>query len=292
MAEKLCPLCGFAYQEFFEKILHNEEIVEYVICRRCGFVFQAKTWTQAELDAFYSRQYRTLMQGSESPEKRNRAIEGARAALLVQRLKEGGVLKVRRHLDIGASTGVFLRRTGREFHCEGVGVEPGEEHRRFAAESGLRMYSSLTEAEQGETGCFDLVSLSHVLEHLPSPLQTLTQIRQKFLTPGGWLLVEVPNLYAHPSLEIAHLSAFSRHTLVEMVRKAGFRVYSLVVHGLPRSNVLKLNLTLLAQPELMDGHDYHIKPERLVRLKRRLGMFYRKVVDRWAWLPFPELEEA
>lgn len=290
MAARICPLCEGHHHRFFEHVVQAQVTVPYLICDRCGFVFQERAWTQTELDEFYAHQYRTLMQGNEKPQDRNRAIENARAELNLNRLKKLGV-NIHRHLDIGASTGAFLCCTQRGLGCEGVGIEPGEGHREFATQRGLRVLPSLDELASNETERFELISLIHVLEHLPEPVNTLKMLREKWLAPDGWLLVEVPNLYAHQCLEIAHLTAFSAHTLTEMVRIAGYDVISIASHGLPRSKILALNLTLIAKPQQSPHHASQIRPERMVRLKRRIGMTYRALVNRWAWLPYPELKE-
>ncbi len=60
-----------------------------------------------------------------------------------------------------------------------------------------------------------LISMFHVLEHLPDPVGYLSALRQKFLEPDGWLLIEVPNLYAHDCFEVAHLNGLkiTAHTM-------------------------------------------------------------------------------
>lgn len=291
MAERICPLCGSLKNRFFEQVLQTQVTVPYLICDPCGFVFQEKAWTEAELDGFYAHQYRTLMQGNEKPQDRNRAIENARAELLLSRVKRLGASGIRRHLDIGASTGAFLRCTQRDLGCEGVGIEPGEGHRDFAIQKGSRVLPSLDDLAKVESGRFDLISLIHVLEHLPEPVNVLLTLREKWFSQNGWLLVEVPNLYAHQCLEIAHLTAFSAHTLTEMARKAGYEVVSLTAHGLPRSRILSLNLTMTAKPTQIFSRDDQVRPEQMVRFKRQIGMTYRALVNRWAWLPYPELKE-
>jgi hypothetical protein len=60
------------------------------------------------------------------------------------------------------------------------------------------------------------------------------------------------------------------------------------IHGEPRSKILPLYVTALAQPREMDW-SRPVRPERSVRWKRRLGMVRRKVAERLfpqaAWRP-------
>jgi len=88
----------------------------------------------------------------------------------------------------------------------------------------------------------------------------------------------VPNLYAHDCFEVAHQVSFSSHTITQVVKKAGYRVVQLRAHGRPRSQLIPLYLTLLAQPD--EKVPYVLEPDRLVHTKRQVGLLYRRVVTR------------
>jgi hypothetical protein len=132
--------------------------------------------------------------------------------------------------------------------------------------------------------------MAHVLEHLPDPVRYLAGLRESLLERDGWLLIEVPNLYAHDSFEIAHLVSFSAHTLRQTLGRAGFEIVALEAHGRPRSRILPLYLTTLARPA-QANQAAQVQPESRVRLKRWWGMRRRgllsRVFPRWAWRPFP-----
>jgi len=286
-----CPLCRSPQSELFDTLKVDERAIEYRLCSRCGMVYQGVEWKKDQLADFYANDYRKLVEGDDLVSDKNRAIEETRARLLVEWLKVLGISTMR-HMDIGASTGALINRVKREFGAEVQGIELSNSHRAFAEKRGLPMLPSLEALEAQGAGRFDLISLIHVLEHLPEPVQALADLREKWLTPGGALLLEVPNLYIHNSYEIAHLHAFSQHTLLETLRLAGYRVEALRVHGQPRSNVLGLYITLLAR-RAANPPDQTVRPESNVRLKRRLGMARRRLLERimpgQAWLPFPTL---
>ena len=287
-----CPLCGSGRNRFFEHLEHPTMTMDYRICQDCGFVFQSYIWQDSELVEYYSSQYRVQMEQSDSPTERVRAIENARARLLTRKLIASGVVP-HRHLDIGCSTGAFLLECNRKFGCLGTGVEPGNSYRSFAQERGLEVLPSLEELVVAPEDRYDLVSLIHVMEHLPDPVGTLTDLRETTLAPDGLLLVEVPNLYAHDSLEPAHISAFSPHTLEQALKKAGYYIHQLWLHGQPRSNVLQLYITALAKPSRKTIT--HILPEELVVFRRKISLIQRRVLQklmpRQTWLPYPPLEE-
>jgi ubiquinone/menaquinone biosynthesis C-methylase UbiE len=199
----------------------------------------------------------------------------------------------RRHLDIGASAGTLALRFQEHFQGTAIGVEPGQAYLDYARKKGLKAYPTLEELESQNSEPFDLVSMAHVLEHLPDPAGYLRHLREALLTPDGWLLIEVPNLYVHNSFEVAHLVSFSPHTLTETAYKAGFNVHLLARHGQPRSIVLPLYLTMLARP-MRTPHSmetYRVRPEKRVALKRRIGFVRRRLLQRLfpalAWVPTP-----
>jgi SAM-dependent methyltransferase len=240
-----------------------------------------------ESAAFYATEYRLLNEGSATPTTRNMAVQNARAESLTVFVKPF-LHKLDRHLDIGCSMGILLKRFEGIYHGVPAGIEPGKEHRNYARKAGLAVYASLEELEQSETAPFDLISMSHVLEHLPDPVGYLVHLRERLLEPAGQLLLEVPNLYAHDSFEPAHLVAYSAHTVQQTLAKAGFEIIRLEKHGRPRSAWLPLYITLLARPISDPRRVFHPQAEQFVVLKRRVGMFRRRILERlfssWVWI--------
>jgi SAM-dependent methyltransferase len=283
---RTCILCGSTRNAFFDRREFRGRPVTNCICLDCGLVFQSPRMTETESAAFYAEEYRLLQEGSAGPTARNVAAQEARARSLLE-FARPALSSVSRHLDIGCSLGILLRHFQSAYRNQPVGVEPGEAHRLQAGKSGLKVYASIEDLEKAREARFDLVSMSHVLEHLPDPVGYLGHLRDAVLAPDGRLLLEVPNLYAHDSFEVAHLYAFSSHTLGEVLRRAGFEIVRFEKHGRPNSALFPLFLTVLchpaAQPDLRP-----VSPERGVAGKRRLGMLLRralsKLFPRRAWL--------
>ena len=104
----------------------------------------------------------------------------------------------------------------------------------------------------------------------------------------GRLIIEVPNFYAHDSYELAHLSCFTEQSLAEMLKQDGFEIVAARKHGMPRSKILPLYLTILVKP--MDKIEKQaVKAEKNVRCKRNYGLLKRKIQTKLnpgeAWLP-------
>jgi SAM-dependent methyltransferase len=277
---QFCPLCDSGRSKFFERFKFRGREIVNRICLNCGLVFQSPCMDEAEAAAFYETEYRLLNEGSVTPTARNVAVQHARAESLVA-FTQPVIDHLTSQLDIGCSTGILLGHFEESYHCRPAGIEPGEAHRSHARQAGLTVYASLEELEQNENTRFSLVSMAHVLEHLPDPVGYLVHLREARLEPAGWLLLEVPNLYTHDSFETAHLVAYSTHTLQQTVEKAGFEVVRLEKHGRPRSAWLPLYISLLARPRSGAQSTFRLHPERLVASKRQIGMLRRRFLERF-----------
>ena len=103
-------------------------------------------------------------------------------------------------LDIGAGTGNFCE-TSKQNSWDVYGVEPSEKAREIAAKKNIFLHQSIEDFKGQQ---FDVVTLWHVLEHLPDLENTITAI-QKLLKPNGVLIVAVPN---YNSFDAKHYKGF------------------------------------------------------------------------------------
>jgi hypothetical protein len=280
-----CPLCHHESSQHFDTREFRGHTVTNRVCENCGLVYQSPRMSAVELDEFYATEYRQIYQGEEGPTQKDFRTQSERASALLK-FVGGFVTDVNRHLDLGCSTGILLEIFHGHYGSQPIGVEPGDAYRKFAQEKGIMVYPDIESLLLAGEARFDLVSMTHVLEHLANPVGYLTYLGEKYLAKNGWLLIEVPNLYCHDSFEIAHLVSFSAHTLRQTLQRAGFEIVKLEAHGQPRSELLPLYLTVLAQLGQRSGE---VVPEKFVARKRQLGMFRRRVVQKlfpkkaWLW---------
>ena len=199
-----------------------------VACVRCGLVYSRPRW--ASLEALYQEAFR-----GQHGERFHRLIEAViwwmedRRARTVARLRPPGAL-----LDIGCGRGIFLaalKRLGWQVAGTEVALGvAGQAHRR---QLGVPVLAGDVLQLHFRDGQFDVVTLWHVLEHVPAPRATLQKIRQ-VLQPDGWMVLGVPNLdswqarcfgarWLHLNLPY-HLSQFSVGTLRRLLEAEGFSV--------------------------------------------------------------------
>ncbi len=91
-------------------------------------------------------------------------------------------------LDIGAGTGDFLvvaKNNGWKIK----GIEPGEKPKAIAVNKGVSFANDLSELENNS---FDIITMWHVLEHVPN-LEFQIKELKRLLKPNGTILIAVPN---------------------------------------------------------------------------------------------------
>ena len=102
---------------------------------------------------------------------------------LINRLHEKGNL-----LDIGAGTGDFLQAAEKNgWHA--TGFEPNSRAMTLASEKGVNLISDVTTLKSAS---YDIITLWHVLEHVPDLHDQIKTIK-KLLKPDGYVLIAVPN---------------------------------------------------------------------------------------------------
>lgn len=95
-------------------------------------------------------------------------------------------------LDIGAGTGDFLAMA-KQHNWTVSGVEPNQKARSLAAEKNLILQNDVKAFADKK---FDIITLWHVLEHLPDLENQIITIK-KLLTKNGNLIIAVPNFKSY-----------------------------------------------------------------------------------------------
>lgn len=120
----------------------------------------------------------------------SKAYQGVKKITLWQKLNSIDSLKSnhKKLLDIGAGTADFLSLAQKK-DWEVYGVEPNENARNIAASKKIELFDSLENIKDSK---FDVITMWHVLEHIPDLDKTINKIKN-LLNPNGLLIVAVPN---------------------------------------------------------------------------------------------------
>ncbi len=91
-------------------------------------------------------------------------------------------------LDIGAGTGHFGGLAIKKSWTV-TGIEPNESARKLASEKGISFVDDIQNLERNS---FDVITMWHVLEHVPDLEEQIKQLK-RVLKPEGTLIIAVPN---------------------------------------------------------------------------------------------------
>lgn len=223
MSPPKCSVCGTSdaapYSTPVDYI--TGEPFTVVRCTHCGLVYVHPQPPVADLGRYYPQGHQ---------QAKPAAYEQMDAKARVDFIEHFVEPKQGCALDVGCGKGLFLQGL-RERGWQVFGTELSEISSGHARSLGLTVYTNTVENAPFEAGTFDLITLFHVLEHLPRPQDTLATLFP-LLRPGGTLLIEVPNIgswYArffgddwfHYDVP-RHLFHFNPATLRRIISNAGF----------------------------------------------------------------------
>ena len=106
-------------------------------------------------------------------------------------------------LDIGCGTGDFLQEAKNK-GWNVKGIEPNKDARALANSKTNNQVFDAEELLNFKKNSFDIITLWHVLEHLPK-LDEQLDIFKKLLRPNGALIIAVPN---HKSFDASYYKSF------------------------------------------------------------------------------------
>lgn len=228
-----CDLCGADDAEH-ELVLRDlmlettDKTFRLVRCRRCGLRYLNPRPAAAALGGLYPERYAPFARRGIAA--RVKAWQTRRQIDQLWRL----LAPPARVLDVGCATGELLQVIRERGNPDVLGVEPNS----FAAETARCRYQidvctgDLRRAGL-DAGSIDVVLMSHVIEHLPSPSATFDEI-SRILSPRGALVLWLPNAsswaarvwgrywigYDAPR----HLYDFTPTTLEALLKRHGFVV--------------------------------------------------------------------
>lgn len=238
-----CPACGMAGSGRTIAFFPAQSR-----CCACRHVYLSPRPTQDAITEAYGRPdaYAQWLVDEEG-----RRVMWEKRIRRVERFATGG-----QALDVGAGTGAFLHglsQTGR-WQVEGTEIS-GHAVELASQRYGIELrHGALAEVDL-PSDHFDLVTLWHVLEHVPDVRSTLETV-VRIVKPGGVVVIAVPNdsipvrapivwlrdalrrtdrsglrlMMGAPVLgEEIHLQHFSSRSLARIVRRAGLKVRHLGV---------------------------------------------------------------
>jgi 2-polyprenyl-3-methyl-5-hydroxy-6-metoxy-1,4-benzoquinol methylase len=258
-----CILCGD--EKSFENVSHTDAKssgqILVVICGNCGLVQQSPIPSTDELKVYYSHHYRKEYKDTYSPKSKHIYRAGKIAVQRINFLKEAGVLNGTL-LDVGAGGGEFVYLAER-LGFQAQGIEPNIGYSEYAkSEYGCNI---MTLELEDVTNTYDIITIFHVLEHLPSPMRAFEKL-YSLLNKNGKLFIEVPWIEANNASPNniyfkAHIFYFSADTLISCASRF-FNVLMVDTSS---------NLKILLEAKEEESTPVLPSTESVTRIKKRLA---------------------
>ncbi|MGQ9920272.1 MAG: class I SAM-dependent methyltransferase [Desulfobacca sp.] len=280
MRQISCPLCQQeATRPVWEKV-YGHLTVTTVLCSACGLVYHNPVVEDSDrVDLGLSHQELHTDASIRQRHLRRVAQRVARQTAFLEAVIRPGW----RTLEIGCGLGLFSHWLSQQ-GCEAVGIEPDRQQAAYARKNyGLTIMQCRFE-EAGLGQHFDFFASSHVIEHLPEPLEFLRRLRG-LAAPGALLFLETPNILApkvgpQRVFSLAHNFYFSPVTLRAALAKSGWQVVKSRIFY--RDSFMVLARTARPQePALSSQH----AAEVFQAITRHRTDYYRHFLFVWRKIP-------
>ena len=177
-------------------------------------------------------------------------------------------------LDVGCGDGRwlhFMRQNG--WQVTGLEVDP-QAVEQARKQYGLEVFCGELGAANLPLASFDAITLRHVIEHVPQPIDLLAQCK-KLIKPGGLLVVVTPNTdsLGHQQfgrhwmgLDVPrHLHLFNRQSLSHCAKAAGCRVLSTTTSAANAATFYSVSLSLTMRQQHTMNQNAGVEPLRVLR---------------------------
>jgi len=195
-----CALCGDPESVTVTRQYVFGEHFHVVRCNGCGLIRTNPRPDAAWKERFYDTRYNGYLESQArdflyAPEP-SRLLGYHRLLRFLQpRIPKHATL-----LDVGCAAGMFVKEA-RDRGLDATGCDYSEAAIAYGKEHfGVNIIQSVAEAIDVPDNQYDVVTILHVIEHLPTPLNVLRELR-RVLKPGGLLLLETVNYRVHYEIE-------------------------------------------------------------------------------------------
>ena len=224
-----CPACqSRVIQSLFAVPDHEYNLdyqAQYAFCRECSSFFQSPMPDLIQLSHFYPANYHSF--------DINNILVQLKQRQRLRRLRSFVDSDAITLLDYGCGSGVFIKESAKNMpHSKFYGYEINSTDRKeVLADGRVIILKGSLDYLLHELPVCDVITLNHVIEHVPDPLKVLSALHQK-LKPNGVLEGQTP---AADSLEQGifrkgwsgfhaprHTVIFSKKGLMKILKRAGF----------------------------------------------------------------------
>jgi 2-polyprenyl-3-methyl-5-hydroxy-6-metoxy-1,4-benzoquinol methylase len=210
-----CILCqGNDFKLISQKDSKSKGELIVCVCNACSMVSQNPIPTEEQVEQYYATEYRQDYKQVFEPKLKHIYRAGNLALDRLGFLTKNNVASGKL-LDVGAGGGEFTYISS-QLGFDSTGIEPNIGYSNYAKDQ----YQANVKTGQlaDVDGKFDVITMFHVMEHIPDPIKTFKKLYD-LLNEDGLLFIEVPNIESFSqspgnTFFKAHIHYFSAATLI------------------------------------------------------------------------------
>ena len=210
-----CALCrGNDFKRISEKDSKSKGELIVCFCNSCSMISQNPIPTEHQVEQYYATEYRQDYKQVFVPKLKHIYRAGNLALDRLGFLTKNNVASGKL-LDVGAGGGEFTYVSS-QLGFDSTGIEPNIGYSNYAKDQ----YQANVKTGQlaDVDGKFDVITMFHVMEHIPDPIKTFKKLYD-LLNEDGFLFIEVPNIESFSqspgnTFFKAHIHYFSAATLI------------------------------------------------------------------------------
>lgn len=242
-----CYICGSGDYSFPPGSVRDNPKLKILKCNSCGLIFLSDSGQRDEVFYANSGMHEALGEKIDPGAwlKEVKEDDQRRFNYFKPLINKKAVL------DFGCGAGGFLIQA-KKVCGKAFGVEPEKRLQRHFYSKGLEVYPDLKAFRMRYPKGFkvDVVTLFHVLEHLPDPRRILNDL-SSVIKNNGQIIIEVPHAsdallvlyksdaFSHFTYWSCHLYIFTIKALEKLIKQSGLRVnYIKQIQRYPLSNHL------------------------------------------------------
>lgn len=247
-----CPLCG-AHKPILDLVARDRLFwrpgtYNIVRCAECSMRYVSPRPTLTALGAHYPENYFIYKKPEDDPAWLRpfvRWLDNAHYRAVLARIESviGEIMPEMKLVDVGCGMNLLLANAKELRGCEGIGVDFKPEVAAYVRDvRKMPCVDGTLEQAHFADASFDLVTMNEYLEHEPYPGAVLREAR-RITKPGGHISIEVPFSDGLPARMFGkfwsqvdaprHLMHFTKPTITEMLRRAGYEVVRIKTFQVP-----------------------------------------------------------
>ena len=202
---------------------------KFLLCKNCSLVRLDNKLIDSSLGEFYTYDYIDLYINSKqiNDEYFNNAISiNSRSLRLFNVIKNLNIYNnINNIFEIGCGAGWNLWPYFKD-NKNVSGCDFGKEYLEYGKKIGLDLYLGALDKEKTKDNSQDLIILSHILEHIPNPIEFLLDTVE-LLDDNRYLLIEVPGIQngkestLTTTFQIPHIYTYNKDFFIQLVTQLG-----------------------------------------------------------------------